>query len=274
MVLCLHNRTVLERFRVLCTICLVFDAMFALIFALSGLNASAYSAETLCYEKNGYSWHNILALSFIISAVFAAWGVLLHGAVVISGEGAPMKAAQLVGVSRYGHILVAWTFIAAVLEAIAARQQPLECSSETTAVAEPAMGDGTGGLHSDQLHVNAVWQMLSTIMWLVWVVTAVAAAMSSKRSLQVLEEQQASRHDTEAQMVGVPVQDELPSGTVVGIATPSIQGGADGAGFQPGPTFQGMPVAGAVAADGVCQGMPVRDEAGNVSRPAGSTKQV
>ena len=92
--------------------------------------------------------------------------------------------------------------------------------------------------------------------------TAVAAAMSSKRSLQVLEEQQASRQDTEAQMVGVPVQDELPSGTVVGIAAPSIQGnGADGAGFQPtGPTFQGMPVAGAVA-DGVCQGMPVRDEA-------------
>jgi len=261
---------------VLCTICLVFDGIFALIFALSGLNASAYSAETLCYEENGYSWHNILALSFIISAVFAAWGVLLHGAVVISGEGAPMKAAQLVGVSRYGHILVAWTFIAAVLEAIAARQQPIECSSQTTAVlAEPAMGDGTGGLHSDQLHVNAVWQMLSTIMWLVWVVTAVAAAMSSKRSLQVLEEQQASRQDTEAQMVGVPVQDELPSGTVVGIATPSIQGnGADGAGFQPtGPTFQGMPVAGAVA-DGVCQGMPVRDEAGNVSRPAGSTKQV
>lgn len=165
------------------TICLVFDAIFALIFALSGLNASAYSAETLCYEENGYSWHNILvvisvpeigfvkfvfpsheksslitswthqesapflngawnrwhawcerqpqssvaptknegpegctekfsetkALSFIISAVFAAWGMLLHGAVVISGEGAPMKAAQLVGVSRYGHILVAWT---------------------------------------------------------------------------------------------------------------------------------------------------------------------
>ena len=172
-------------------------------------------------------------------------------------------------------------FIAAVLEAIAARQQPVQCTSETTAVlAEPAMGDGTGGLHSDQLHVNAVWQMLSTIMWLVWVVTAVAAAMSSKRSLQVLEEQQASRQDTEAQMVGVPIQEELPSGTVVGIATPSIQGGVIGGtdggnggnGFQP--TFQGMPVAGAVAADGVCQGMPVRDEAGNVSRPAGAAKEA
>ena len=44
-----------------------------------------------------------------MSAVFAAWGVLLHGAVVISGEGAPLKSVQLTGVSRYGHILVAWT---------------------------------------------------------------------------------------------------------------------------------------------------------------------
>lgn len=273
MVLCIHNRPVLERFRVLCTICLVFDAIFALIFALSGLNASAYSAETVCYEEKGYSWHNILALSFIVSSVFAAWGVLLHGAVVISGDGAPMKASQLVAVSRYGHVLVAWTFIAAVLEAIAARQQPAECTSATTGVlAEPAMGDGTGGLHSDQLHVNAVWQMISTIMWLVWVVTAVAAAMSSKRSLRVLEEQQVSRQDTEAQMVGIPVQEELPSGTVIGVATPSIggPGGADGQ-----PTFQGMPVAGAMT-DGVCQGMPVRDDAGNVSRPEGvnPVKQV
>jgi len=164
-------------------------------------------------------------------------------------------------------------FIAAVLEAIAARQQPAECTSATTGVlAEPAMGDGTGGLHSDQLHVNAVWQMISTIMWLVWVVTAVAAAMSSKRSLQVLEEQQVSRQDTEAQMVGIPVQEELPSGTVIGVATPSIggPGGADGQ-----PTFQGMPVAGAMT-DGVCQGMPVRDDAGNVSRPEGvnPVKQV
>ena len=93
MVVCLHNRPPLERFRVLCdldiyfrsrqmrcclpficlhqatasrassgTYCLVFDAIFTLIFALSGLSSSAYSVETSCYEQNGYSWHNILAL--------------------------------------------------------------------------------------------------------------------------------------------------------------------------------------------------------------------
>ena len=109
-----------------------------LIFVLSGMSASVLSAETLCYEQNGYSWHNILvsarvsheccvgqsravlsqlvafaqALSFIVSAIFAGWGVLLHGGVVTSGEGAPLKEAQLVGVSRYGHILVAWTPLA------------------------------------------------------------------------------------------------------------------------------------------------------------------
>ena len=125
--------------------CLVFDAIFTLIFTLSGLSSSVHSAETICYEQNGYSWHNILAhasasvcssrvkvwdvcayclacawprlceikaLSFIVSAIFAGWGVGLHGAVVTSGDGAPLKVAQLVGVSRYGHILVAWTLLA------------------------------------------------------------------------------------------------------------------------------------------------------------------
>ncbi|CAK9043937.1 unnamed protein product [Durusdinium trenchii] len=268
MVLCVHNRPILERFRVLCTICLVFDAIFMLIFALSGLSASAYSAETKCYEENGYSWHNILALSFIVSAVFAAWGVLLHGAVVISGEGAPLKSVQLTGVSRYGHILVAWTFLAAVLEAIASRQQPLECSGEMQGVlAEPALGD-VDSQALTRAHVSALWQMVSTVMWLIWVVAAVAAAMSSKRCMLALEEAQVSqRQDSEAQMVGVPVQEELPSGTVVGVATPSLQGDVPSQ-----PTFQGMPVA---VADGVCQGMPVRDEAGNMSHPpTGIPKQV
>ena len=117
--------------------------------------------------------------------------------------------------------------------------------------------------------MNALWQMVSTVLWLIWVVTAVAAAMSSKRGILALEEAEASRQeDREAQMVGVPMQDDLPTGTVVGVATgASLQGDALNQ-----PTFQGMPVA---VADGVCQGMPVRDEAGNVSRPSsGVPKQV
>lgn len=83
----------------------------------------------------------------------------------MSGEGAPLKAAQLVGVSRYGHVLVAWTFIAAVLEAIAARQQPPECASETQAVlAEPAMGDPEGEALT-HLHVSTLWQRLGLLKW-------------------------------------------------------------------------------------------------------------
>ena len=56
-----------------------------------------------------FEYLTLQALSFIVSAIFAGWGVLLHGGVVTSGDGAPLKEAQLVGVSRYGHILVAWT---------------------------------------------------------------------------------------------------------------------------------------------------------------------
>ncbi|CAE7244260.1 unnamed protein product [Symbiodinium necroappetens] len=280
MVLCLHQRPPLERFRVLCAVCLVFDAIFMLIFVLSGMSASVLSAETLCYEQNGYSWHNILALSFIVSAIFAGWGVLLHGGVVTSGEGAPLKEAQLVGVSRYGHILVAWTFIAAVLEAIAYRQQPAACMGNgEAAVAQPTLTTDNGLTDS---HVEAVWHLVSTVMWLVWVVGAVAAAMSAKRNIPLLlEARQAPDSSAErdgAQLVGVPVED-LPTGTVTGIAQPAT--GAPGA--APGApelaTFQGMPVAvaGSIGVDGVCQGMPVRDESGNVSRPSpalGFTKEV
>ena len=110
--------------------------------------------------------------------------------------------------------------------------------------------------------------MLSTLLWLVWVVACVAAAMSSKRALQVLEEQRTA--PSEAQMVGVPVEDELPTGTVVGVATPSLQGVPIQGNERP--SFQGMPVTGPL--DGVCQGMPVRDDSGNVSRPAGAPKEV
>ncbi|CAJ1344984.1 unnamed protein product [Effrenium voratum] len=273
MVVCLHNRPPLERFRVLCTYCLVFDAIFTLIFALSGLSSSAYSVETSCYEQNGYSWHNILALSFIVSSVFAAWGGLIHGGVVVSGEGSPLKPQQLVGVSRYGHVLVAWTFLAAVLEAIATREQPLNCSVETQSViAEPSLGDLDNHALTKQ-HVGAIWQMASTILWLIWVIGAVAAAMSAKRNLPYLQEGQARQSeettDNNAQMVGIPVQDEeLPSGTVVGVATPALGGPAPT--FQP--TFQGMPVG--LPVDGVCQGRPVRDETGDVSRPAGAPKEA
>jgi len=257
---------------VLCTLCLIFDAIFTLIFVLSGMSASVYSAETICYEQNGYSWHNILALSFIVSAIFAAWGLLIHGGVVTSGEGSPLKVSQLVGVSRYGHILVAWTFVAAVLEAIAYRQQPASCrGSGEAAVAQPSLTTEQTGF--TDAHVEAVWHLASTVMWLVWVVGAVAAAMSAKRNISVLEEAQVQASPQEppadAQLVGVPIQDTLPTGTVTGIAQTGSTSGP--------PTFQGMPVAtavGAIGADGVCQGRPVRDDGGNVAHPTGFAKEV
>ena len=172
-------------------------------------------------------------------------------------------------------LLFAPRFIAAVLEAIAYRQQPTVCMGDgEAAVAQPTLTTGETGF--TDMHVEAVWHLASTVMWLVWVVGAVAAAMSAKRNIPVLEDarlQVASPDRDGAQLVGVPVQEDLPMGTVTGVA----QSATTGAPALP-PTFHGMPVATAVAgsigADGVCQGMPVRDESGNVDRPAGFTKDA
>ena len=163
-----------------------------------------------------------------------------------------------------------------MLEAIAYRQQPAVCMGDgEAAVAQPTLTTNDNGF--TDIHVEAVWHLASTVMWLVWVVGAVAAAMSAKRNIPILEEatshasQIASPQRDSAQLVGVPVQDDLPMGTVTGIAQPN----ADAAPGQP-PMFQGMPVATAVAGsigtDGVCQGMPVRDGSGDVDRPSGFTK--
>ena len=175
-------------------------------------------------------------------------------------------------------ICVAARFIAAVLEAIAYRQQPAACMGDgEAAVAQPTLTTDNGLTDS---HVEAVWHLVSTVMWLVWVVGAVAAAMSAKRNIPLLLEARSQAESPperdSAQLVGVPVED-LPMGTVTGIASGAAPGAPAGA---PAPiaTFQGMPaVAGSIGADGVCQGMPVRDESGNVSRPSpalGFTKEV
>ena len=166
-------------------------------------------------------------------------------------------------------------FVAAVLEAIAYRQQPAVCMGDGEAVvAQPSLTTDQTGF--TDMHIEAAWHLASTVMWLVWVVGAVAAAMSAKRNTGVLEEtaSQTATPQRDAQLVGVPVQEELPMGTVTGIA----QSNANCApGFQP--TFQGLPVTtgavgGSIGTDGVCQGMPVRDEGGNVERPAGFTKDA
>mmetsp|Transcript_854 Transcript_854/g.1676 ORF Transcript_854/g.1676 Transcript_854/m.1676 type:complete len:284 (+) Transcript_854:62-913(+) len=281
---CFGNRPPLEQFRGYCTVCLVFDSLFVLIFFLSGLSASAYSATTACYEEHGYSWHNVLALTVLMSGIFAAWGAGLHGSVVVSGEGAPLQVKQLESCSKYGHALVCWTFVAAILEAISYRQQPPICfGREEHSTIQPAMTDQQeqGGLTDH--HVDAIWQMAYTVMWLTWVLGTVGVAITAKRNIPVLEEVRkeeerriAERGDT-PQLVGVPVQEAqnaLPgtAQTSVTASFNSNQGGIAGAAVQAG-TVQGHAMAAGVSTAGVAQGMPVRDEAGNLP-PRTGPKEV
>eukprot|EP00930_Biecheleria_cincta_P087574 TRINITY_DN76800_c0_g1_i1.p1 TRINITY_DN76800_c0_g1~~TRINITY_DN76800_c0_g1_i1.p1 ORF type:complete len:291 (-),score=61.65 TRINITY_DN76800_c0_g1_i1:515-1387(-) len=276
---CLTGRSGLERFRVICTVCLVFDALFVLIFSLSGLTASAYTAKTACYEQHGYTWHNVLALSLLMSAMLALWGVSLHGSITISGPGAPLQMNQLQRASRYGHVLLGWTFLAAVVDAIAYRQQPPVCAGEDQeTVIQPAMSDSNEHSGLTDLHVDAIWQMAYTVMWLIWIVGVVSAAMSAKRNMPLLEEAMKEageiRNNSFAEeangtptLVGRPVrQQDLPEGAVVaGAFAPSrdADGAAGGSPEDGGqaPTFQGQPLGpGPIGPNGVAQGMPVREE--------------
>jgi len=281
---CFGGRPPLERFRGFCTVCLVFDALFVLIFFLSGLSASAYSATTACYEEEGYSWHNVLALTVLVSGVFAAWGAGLHGSIAVSGEGAPLKVKQLQSCSTYGHVLVGWTFIAAILEAVSYRQQPPVCiGREAHSTIQPAMTDDQEQAGLTDEHVDAIWQMSYTVMWLVWVLGAVGVAILAKRNIPVLEEvrkdeerraaEQEGRGDT-PQLVGVPVQ-EAPGNSVTGNVTTSFNsspGDAAGAAAQNGTqTVQGHTLG--VGPAGVAQGMPVRDQEGNLP-PRTGPKEV
>lgn len=276
---CLNGRSGLERFRVICTICLVFDALFVLIFSLSGLTASAYTAKTACYEKHGYTWHNVLALSLLMSAMFALWGVNLHGSITISGPGAPLEMNHLFRTSRYSHVLLGWTFLAALVDAIAYRQQPPVCAGkDEETVIQPAMADSEEHAGLTELHVDAIWQMAYTIMWLIWIVGVVSAGMSAKRNMPLLEEAlkeaeeiRNSSHAEEANgtptLVGRPVQQQgLPEGAVAaGAPAPTreadgVAGGSPSDGVQT-PTFQGQPLGpGPIGQNGVAQGMPVREE--------------
>jgi len=272
---CLHGRNGLERFRVICTICLVFDALFVLIFSLSGLTASAYTAKTACYEKHGYTWHNVLALSLLVSAMFALWGVSLHGGITISGPGAPLQMVQLHRASRYGHVLLGWTFLAAVVDAIAYRQQPPVCAGkDRETMIQPAMTDSEEQAGLTELHVDAIWQMGYTVMWLIWVVGVVSSAMSAKRNIPVLEEALKEAEETQNQslaeeangtptLVGRPVQpQDLPEGAVIsGPPAPSREADGVAGPFTASEEIQGQPLgSGPIGPNGVAQGMPVREE--------------
>lgn len=198
----------LERFQILCIACLVFDSIFFLIYTNSALDSSASSSEgSDACTGDGYTWSNVMATCTSLKALVALWGCFVHGAVACTTASVPMTGLKLRSITRYGHILVIWNFIVAVLEAVAVRQAPAQC---------------LGGASTVDFATNSTFlqEICFTILWLSWICSAVASAMIGRRvSPSVLEapsppSERAGLSGTEPlpSAVGIPVQEFIGEG--------------------------------------------------------------
>lgn len=262
---CFQARSALERLRNLCVACLVLDSLFMLIYGLTALSSTRNSQKTECYGAHGYIWHNVITFTFSVSALAAAGGAWVHATLVCSSSN---TAQQLLNVSRFAHTLVCWTFVAAILEAVAYRQEPMECADGYYTSSDDSKDD-SGGLGAQagagQDDSSMIWQVAYTLLWLAWVTGAVAAAVFARRLAPLLPELAAAASATAAhsmsnqgampQTVGMPVQN-FPGGMImVGSPGNMPYGGSPGA-CGPQGTIAGAPCSPAEGAPGAPAGAP------------------
>lgn len=224
---CSNSKPPLERLRNLCISCLVLDCIFILIYGLTALSSASISRKTVCYEAHGYTWHNTITFTFAISAFAAAIGGRVHSSISCSSPA--MTEQQLNAVLRFAHGLIIWTFVAAVLEAIAYRKEPLQCSDAYYGTSDRTY---TADGKSSQDTSHLAWQVIYPLLWVAWVTFTVAAAVLSKRIVPMLPELNAvatvaQQSQSTPQTVGVPVQ-ELPTGQPVPSAAFGTSPGAPG----------------------------------------------
>merc|ERR1740123_1647023 len=187
---CFQGRPLLERPRNLCVTCLVLDCLFVLIYSLTALSTMSISYKTECYEAHGYTWHNMIALCYVVSAMSAGVGAVVHGHISCNPG---VKKEQLINTSRFANALVCWIFTAAVVDAIAYRKEPFQCSDVYYSTSQSSAGKpedkahayaADSSAHQDSSHM--VWQLAYPMLWVGWVTSAVAAAMLAKRLLPEL----------------------------------------------------------------------------------------
>mmetsp|Transcript_20780 Transcript_20780/g.44367 ORF Transcript_20780/g.44367 Transcript_20780/m.44367 type:complete len:304 (+) Transcript_20780:60-971(+) len=271
---CWQGRSPLDRLRNLSITCLVLDAIFALLYGVSALKDSTSEEKLQCYKDYGYYWHNVVELAFAVSSVAAVCGIAIHASISCA---ASFQDRQLVNANYFGHGLVCWTFLQALAEAIAYRQEPQDCIDRYGSQSSTSSADST-----DESGTNLVWQVAYTMLWLSWVTGAVATAVLSRRMLPILHHLQAtstpgtpgwspSTDSNEAgtmpQTVGMPVQfptngsmqlagDTSSQGACGPAAGAATQGAALPA--SPSAGWQGGDSAMVVAGGGlVAQGRPV-----------------
>jgi len=225
-----------------------------LIYFMTVLSSQTETARTSCHEAHGYQWHMMVIGTFVVSAFVALMGCFTHMSVVVS---TPNTEKQLVGVARFAHCLIFWTFLSTIVEAVNYRNEPPECAQITAHDATQPVPNADV-YHEQVAQANAIWQLTWTMLWLCWVMGTVAAGLISRRCIPLLPEARAAVDPCfgTAQTVGMPAS-QLGPDTHVGIPVGSHQSGVPS-------------MAIGTASQGVAQGLPVNGAAGSGSSCSGN----
>lgn len=167
----------IQRFRVLCNVCLVFDSLFLLLYFTTVLHvvsrATGQKPLTNCYQDSGWTWHIAVAATLFLSALVALLGLVVHAKVVCGGVISVFRAKS---VSNYATALCIWILCSSFVQAVAYKQDSCLLSNE-----EP-------GASADFTHL--IWQVVYMVLWLIWVTGNVAASVLARRHKAVLCELQ------------------------------------------------------------------------------------
>mmetsp|Transcript_44472 Transcript_44472/g.128533 ORF Transcript_44472/g.128533 Transcript_44472/m.128533 type:complete len:279 (-) Transcript_44472:89-925(-) len=271
---CFGNRPPLEKLRNLCITCLVLDSIFVLINGLYTLT-SVKASKAACYEAHGFAWHNMILFTFGASTGVAAGGMMVHAAVSCAAE---VKSFQIVNVSRFAYILIGWTFFSAVLETVAAREEPEACKDPVDAHSGAYASDAEQKVAEAEANKHAMWQIVYTMLSLAWITTTVVASILGRRLTQVMTEggvacptsgtaSEAQQQHPSAQTVGWPTSMRPGSDSAVGAPIGGLppDGGVNGGWPNNGGAFPGVVVA---------QGRPVPGSTHDPDRPALAAPKV
>eukprot|EP00929_Paragymnodinium_shiwhaense_P120959 TRINITY_DN93046_c0_g1_i1.p1 TRINITY_DN93046_c0_g1~~TRINITY_DN93046_c0_g1_i1.p1 ORF type:complete len:263 (+),score=27.59 TRINITY_DN93046_c0_g1_i1:105-893(+) len=258
-----RSQPLAERYRTSCITSLVLDAIFALVYGNTALEAMSLSPKTAdCYLAEGYNWHMVLTSLLLLATFVAVAGVAVHAEGVCCP---PIGEARLRLAVRYALALSLWTCVSSVLEAVVHQQPRPHCSTEELGEAhvdavveeESHQHDGPTRRFAEQL-----WQAFYLLLWVAWFFSCVHTAVLARRCL--------TSPDALAQLSG-RIYDIHSSGMVHTIGTPveltdrvdAIPIGVDGA----APRQVGLALDGQ---GGISPGFPVQDETTNANPTASS----
>merc|ERR1711865_1153049 len=111
-----------DRFRVLCNVCLVFDSLFLLLYfttVLQTISRASRGPLASCYQEAGWTWHFTVGVALLVSAGVALGGVVTHSLVVCLGT---LSVSRVKSVSTYATMLCCWILLSSVIQAISYKQ--------------------------------------------------------------------------------------------------------------------------------------------------------